>query len=154
MSDPNPKVEDVSEALNEGSTGWVRANGLKLTVATRDEVRGEMEITEQHLQPHGIVHGGVHAAVIETLASIGAGINAFHDGMTAVGLENHTSFLRAVRKGKLRGVARPLTRGRRSHVWEVTVTDDSDKVAATGRVRLLIIDQDATLAGEKASGGR
>lgn len=148
MSDP--AEVDVSEAINAGADGWMAANQLKITRATRQEVAGELPIQPMHLQPHGIVHGGVHAAIVETLASIAAGINAFADGRTVVGLENHTSFLRAVRSGILRGVARPLTRGRRTQVWEVTVSDEAGKVAATGRVRLLVLEADAELAGEKA----
>lgn len=149
MSESN--AEDVSAAINEHmAAGWMSANGFRITRATRDEVVGEMEILPSHLQTYGIVHGGVHAAIVETLASIAAGINAFSQGRTVVGLENHTSFLRAVRSGKLTGVARPLTRGRRSQAWEVTVSDDSGKIAATGRVRLLVLEPDAELAGQKA----
>lgn len=71
-----------------------------------------------HLQAYGIVHGGVYAGIIESLASVGAAIHALAEGKSVVGLENHTSFLRAVRSGTLHGVAKPLTRGRRSPVWE------------------------------------
>ena len=53
-----------------------------------------------------------------------------------VGLENSTSFIRAVRSGKLHAVARPLTRGRSSQVWEAWIRDDKDQLVAQGRVRL------------------
>jgi uncharacterized protein (TIGR00369 family) len=69
-------------------------------------------------------------------------------GQTVVGLENHTSFLRAVRSGRLRAVALPLTRGRRTQVWEATVTDEEGRIAATGRVRLMCLDEGTVLAGE------
>ncbi len=59
----------------------------------------------------------------------------------AVGLENHTSFLRAVREGKLTATARPVVRGRRTQVWEAEVRDDEDRLVATGRVRLLCLEQ-------------
>ncbi len=108
---------------------------------------------QQHLQPHGIVHGGVYAGLVETVASVGAALNVMAHGLTAVGLENHTSFLRAVREGTLRATARPLTRGRRTQVWEATVTDSAGRVAATGRVRLLCLEAGADLAGEKVTRG-
>ena len=69
-------------------------------------------------------------------------------GASVVGLENHTSFLHAVREGTLRVTARPLTRGKRTQVWEGTVTDSTGRVAATGRVRLLALEADAALAGQ------
>jgi len=68
-------------------------------------------------------------------------------GKTVVGLENHTSFIRAVREGVLRGTARPLTRGRRTQVWEVSIADAKGALVATGRVRLLVIEPDASVAG-------
>ena len=141
---------DLTEAMNAGAGGWNRAMGLRFTSATADEVVAELVIGPAHLQPHGIVHGGVYAGIVETVASVGAGISAGSRGQTAVGLENHTSFLRAVRSGTLRATARPLTRGRRTQVWEATVTDDEGRVAATGRVRLLCLDPGSELAGEKA----
>src|SRR5205807_10605330 len=88
---------------------------MKITSATKDEVRAEMTIGPQHLQAYGIVHGGVHCGVIETLASIGAYLVARERGQHVVGLENNTSFVRAVRAGtRLRAVATPVTRGRQT----------------------------------------
>ena len=144
--------QDFAAMINDSAAdGWVKANGLRLTRASRDEVAAEMAIQPIHLQAYGIVHGGVHASIIETLASVGAAIDAMAQGKTVVGLENHTSFLRAVRSGTLKATAKPLTRGRRTHVWEGTITDEQGRIAATGRVRLLILEPDQRLAGERAA---
>ncbi len=144
--------QDFAAMINDSAAdGWVKANGLRLTRASRDEVAAEMAIQPIHLQAYGIVHGGVHASIIETLASVGAAIDAMAQGKTVVGLENHTSFLRAVRSGTLKATAKPLTRGRRTHVWEGTITDEQGRIAATGRVRLLILEPDQQLAGERAA---
>jgi 1,4-dihydroxy-2-naphthoyl-CoA hydrolase len=141
---------DFTEIMNAAAAdGWLGATGLKLIHATRDEVVAEVEIGPHHLQAYGIVHGGVHAGIIESLASIGAAINAMPEGRTVVGLENHTSFIRAVRSGKLRAVARPLTRGRRSQVWEASVHDAEGRLAATGRVRLLVLEPESEVAGAR-----
>lgn len=141
---------DFASLLNENANdGWVRAHGIRFTRANFDEIEAEVEIGPEHLQSYGIVHGGVHAGIIETLASVGAAMNAMREGKSAVGLENHTSFLRAARSGKLRAVAKPLTRGRTSHVWEGSIYDSEGRLLATGRVRMLILEQDAQLAGEK-----
>ena len=65
--------------------------------------------------------------------------------MMAVGLENHTSFIRAVRQGRVRAVARPITRGRTTPVWQCEVLDEQQRIVATGRVRLLCIARDAAI---------
>jgi uncharacterized protein (TIGR00369 family) len=71
-------------------------------------------------------------------------------GQSVVGLENSTSFVRAVRAGaKLHAVSTPVTRGRRTQVWEARVLDAEDKIVATGRVRLLCVEADQQVAGEK-----
>jgi uncharacterized protein (TIGR00369 family) len=140
---------DLAELMNSHPEGWVREMGLHLTVATADEVRCEWEVGPQHLQGYGIVHGGVHCGVIETLASVGAAVVAMARGQAVVGLENSTSFIRAVRTGaRLHAVATPLTRGRKSQLWEGRIFDDQERLVAVGRVRLLCLPADEALAGE------
>jgi 1,4-dihydroxy-2-naphthoyl-CoA hydrolase len=145
--------EDFAKRLNELPEGWLQAMGVTITHATQDEVRAELTIGAEHLQGYGIVHGGVHCGLIESLASIGAALAALPRNQSVVGLENNTSFVRAVRAGaKLHAVSTPVTRGRRTQVWEARVLDDQDRLVATGRVRLLCIEQDQELAGEQVKG--
>ena len=136
--------EEMVDWIN-GLPGWVKEMGIVLLTASVDEVTCEWEVTEKHHQGYGIVHGGVHCGVIETLASVGAALVAHPRGQRVVGLENSTSFLRAVRSGKLRGTARPVTRGRTSQVWEAWIRDEKGDLVATGRVRLLCLDENRAL---------
>jgi 1,4-dihydroxy-2-naphthoyl-CoA hydrolase len=145
--------QDFSERLNELPEGWLKAMGVTITLATADEVRAELTVGPEHLQGYGIVHGGVHCGLIESLASIGAALVAMPRGQSVVGLENNTSFVRAVRQGaRLRAVSTPITRGRRTQVWEARVLDDNDQIVASGRVRLLCLEPDQALAGEQVKG--
>ncbi len=149
--------EEIAKHLNEAyGNGWVQAMGIRFVRASPDELVAEMRIGPEHHQPYGIVHGGVHAGIIETIASVGAGLSASARDQKVVGLENHTTFVRAVRSGVLRCTATPITRGRRTQVWEGTIRDEDGRVVATGRVRLLCLDAGSELAGEtvKSSGGR
>jgi uncharacterized protein (TIGR00369 family) len=120
---------------------------MQIVEASSDAVVVEWTVTPKHYQPMGIVHGGVHCSAIETACSIGASISASErdPNMVAVGLENHTSFIRAARSGKLRARARPVTRGRTTQVWEAEVRDEQDRLLASGRVRLLCIARDAAI---------
>ena len=140
---------NVAQVINENRGGWNEAMGLMFVVATKDEIVAELTIGPQHLQPYGIVHGGVYAGIIETACSTGAALFALANGSAVVGLENATSFLHATRTGKLRVTAKPLTRGRRTQVWEATVHNDDGKAAAAGRVRLLCLEPGSTLAGTR-----
>jgi uncharacterized protein (TIGR00369 family) len=64
-------------------------------------------------------------------------------------VDNNTSFLNAVREGKLTATARPLMRGRRTQVWEAAVTDGSGRLVAHGKVRLISLEAGSALAGEE-----
>ena len=136
--------EQILDVLNS-LPGWVRDMGIVVTAATADEVTAYLEIGEKHHQAYGIVHGGVHCGLVETLASIGAALVALPRGQRVVGLENSTSFIRAVRNGRLHATARPVTRGRTSQVWEVWVRDDEGKLAAQGKVRLQCLAGDQSI---------
>jgi uncharacterized protein (TIGR00369 family) len=130
---------DAAAVLNEHRDGWCTAMDLRFVRVTKDEVVAEWTVASQHLQAYGIVHGGVHCGVIETVASVGAAMVAADRGQKVVGLENSTSFIRAVGPGEvLRATAKPLTRGRTTQVWEASIVSASDgKLVATGRVRLI-----------------
>ncbi len=140
-------------AMINALPGWDRAMGLRFLTVTADEVRCEWEVAEHHRQGYGIVHGGVHCGVIEALASIGAAVVGMPRGQRVVGLENSTSFVRAVRAGKLVGTARPVTRGRTTQVWEAWIRDEQERLVAQGRVRLLCVDAAAPL-GDAGPGAR
>jgi 1,4-dihydroxy-2-naphthoyl-CoA hydrolase len=136
--------DDFAVAMNK-LPGWVREMGITILTASADEVTCAWDVTEKHHQGYGIVHGGVHCGVIETLASIGAALVAAPRGQRVVGLENNTSFIRAVRSGRLTANARPVTRGRTTQVWEAWIRDEQKNLVAQGRVRLLCVDESRPL---------
>jgi len=140
--------ENVVNLINERLGGYNSVIGLRFVEASPDRFVAELEIDERHLQPYGLVHGGVYAGMIESLCSTGAALSVWNEGKNTVGLENTTAFLRAVRSGTLQGTARPLARGRRSHVWEAEIKDDRDRLVASGRVRLMVLDPGAEADGE------
>lgn len=147
MDAPQREPADLTGMLNALPDGWARATGLRFTSATHDAVTAEVRIGPHHLQPYGIVHGGVYAGIVESLASVAAAVNVMPAGKSAVGLENHTCFVRACREGTLHAAATPVTRGSRTHVWDVTIHDDQQRLLATGRVRLMVLDSDSRVAG-------
>jgi 1,4-dihydroxy-2-naphthoyl-CoA hydrolase len=132
-------------------SGWNRELGMVFLSANDREVVVEIQVEPKHQQPMGIVHGGVYCALVETVCSVGAHLAASSMGLLVVGVDNHTSFLRATREGKLKCTGRPLVRGRRTQLWEATVENEKGDVVATGRVRLLCLEPGSSLAGEGAS---
>jgi uncharacterized protein (TIGR00369 family) len=131
--------------MSDNAQNHLDALGMDIVSASSSEVVLRWTIAPaKHHQPNGIVHGGVYCSAIETACSVGASISAAErtPGGMAVGLENHTSFIRAVREGTLTATAKPITRGRTTQVWECEVHDEQKRVVATGRVRLLCVTGD------------
>ena len=140
---------DIGGLVKSWISGFDGAMDFRYVSASGDEVVIEYDVNEKHLQTYGIVHGGVHCGAIEAACSTGASIGAMARGQAVVGVENHTSFIRAVRAGRVRVTATPLSRGRRSQVWEATARNEAGQIVSTGRVRLLCLDAGSDLAGEK-----
>lgn len=122
---------------------FVSYTGLELTDASIDHCTGRLEITPNHHQPYGVVHGGVYCMMVETLASTGAALWAIEQGMGgAMGVSNKTDFFRATSEGVLLGRATPIHRGRSQQVWQVDITRESDaKLVSQGQVRLHNVDK-------------
>jgi 1,4-dihydroxy-2-naphthoyl-CoA hydrolase len=128
------------DVANQKPTGFDGLYGLEFDHAGADEVRAHVAIDARHLQPAGLVHGGVYAAMAESMASIGTWIGAGTDKFVA-GLSNHTSFLRPVFDGDtITAVAIPRHRGRSTWVWEVDVTTSAGKPCALVRVTIAVRD--------------
>ena len=73
-----------------------------------------------HQQPYGLIHGGVHCTLAETLASAGAAFWAMEQGMAgAVGLSNKTDFIKGITEGVIVGEATPIHRGRTHQIWQI-----------------------------------
>jgi uncharacterized protein (TIGR00369 family) len=101
-------------------------------------ITGRLAVTPRVCQPMGIVHGGVYAAVAESLASHGTGRGVLADGRVPLGMSNNTSFLRPVSAGHVNGVGVAIHRGRTSWVWDVEMRDDEGRLCATSRVTIAV----------------
>jgi uncharacterized protein (TIGR00369 family) len=56
----------------------------------------------------------------------------------SVGLELNANHIRAKRTGTVTGVTRPVHLGRKTHIWEIRITDDEDKLVCVSRLTTLI----------------
>ncbi len=130
-------LEDFRRRLDNG---FDRLYGLEVTVAEDGLVRAHVDVREELLQPAGLVHGGVYAAMAESVASLGTAIAVMDDGKMAMGLSNLTSFLRPITQGRIHADARVQHRGRTTWVWEVQVTDDAGRLCALTRMTIAVRD--------------
>ena len=118
--------------------GFDSVYGLEILSASEEEVRAQVKVTPDHLQPAGLVHGGVLAAIAEAMTSMATWFAVQDLGQTAQALSNQTSFLRPVTGGTIHRVARRRHRGRTTWVWEVDITDDAGRLCALVRMTVAV----------------
>ena len=112
--------------------------GLELLEINDELARAKVVVKEHHMQPMGLVHGGVFASIAESLASAATAVAVVGDGNVAQGLSNQTSFLRPIVDGTIHAVARRRHRGRTTWVWEVEISDDEERLSALVRMTIAV----------------
>ncbi len=134
--------ERVEKFLNISEKNMGDALDITFTSFQSDEVIATMPVNENSIQPFGLLHGGASVALAETLASIGAWLNIQDENKTAVGVEINANHVRAVKKGgSVKGIARPVHKGRQTQVWETKIFNQDDKLVCVSRCTLAVINQ-------------
>ena len=134
-SDSNaPSNKDLPDDLG-GVAGLL---DIELVEVGPERVTATMPVTPNHHQPFGVLHGGVSVVLAETVASVG-GYLAAPEGHTAVGMEVNANHVRSVRTGRLSAVATPLHTGSTTHVWEVKIRHEGEKLVCVSRCTLAIV---------------
>lgn len=134
----DPLTQEELAYINSTDFDFAQRLGLKLTFCSKDRLEGELVVDKRHLQPTGIVNGGLYCVIGETLASIAA---VAASGKPAVGMSNYTDLLGSVREGEaIRAVAEPVHVGKRTHLWRVEMSH-GDKLAAVTNLKLMVLEQ-------------
>jgi len=126
------------DQINEFLLGFDRHYGLEFLECAESEVRAQVLVREHHKQPAGLVHGGMYASIAESIASIATGLTVLDEGNVAMGMSNNTNFLRPITHGTVHAHAVRLHRGRTTWLWDVTFTDDEDRVCALTRMTIAV----------------
>jgi 1,4-dihydroxy-2-naphthoyl-CoA hydrolase len=128
----------TAEQINAAMQGFDRLYGLELLEVGEQEVSARVRVRAELKQPAGLVHGGVYAAVAESLASLATALAVAAEGSTAMGLSNSTSFLRPITEGTVHARATRIHRGRTTWVWDVRFSDDADRTCAVTRMTIAV----------------
>jgi 1,4-dihydroxy-2-naphthoyl-CoA hydrolase len=116
--------------------------GIEFTEIGPDFLRARMPVDGRTRQPFGILHGGASVALAETLGSIGAALVIDRSKQRCVGQEINANHIRAATEGYVIGTARPVHLGRRSHVWEIHIHDEKERLVCISRITMFILDKD------------
>lgn len=123
--------------------------GIEFTELGDDYLRGRMPVDDRTRQPFGLLHGGASVVLAETLGSTGASLAVDPAKYRCVGQEINANHVRGVSEGFVIGTARPHHIGRRSHVWEIRITDERERLVCISRLTVSVLDRPLDKQGEK-----
>jgi len=121
-----------------GRDGLGELIGLEYLESGTDEVQARLAVTDEVRQPVGLVHGGVFAAMAESMCSAATWLAVKDEGMAAMGQSNSATFMRPITEGHVNARARTRHRGRTTWIWDVEITDDADRLCALVRMTVAV----------------
>lgn len=133
-----PFTLDEIQSYSRGT--MVEHLDLRFTEIGPDYLRGTLPVDGRTTQPFGLLHGGASLVLAETLGSVAATHCVDLERFRCVGLEINANHVRAARSGRVTGTARPVHLGRRSHVWEVRIEDESGRLTCISRHTVSVLD--------------
>ena len=126
------------EQLNEmGKHCAVGHLGIEISAYGENWIEARMPVDHRTTQPFGLLHGGVSVALAETIGSL-AGFLCIEEGQVALGLDINANHLRPVKQGFVTAKATPIALSQNTHVWQIDIRDEQDKLCCVSRLTLSI----------------
>lgn len=113
--------------------------GIRFSEVGENYLKATMPVDHRTKQLYGLLHGGASVALAETLGSVGAAMVIDPDQFICVGQEINANHIRGVRDGLVTGITLPVHIGSSSHVWEIKIYDDAQKLVCISRLTVAIL---------------
>lgn len=130
------------EDLNGLTSGTMVAHlGIEFTAVGDDYLEARMPVDHRTIQPLGMLHGGASVALAETLGSVAATCCIDVTTHFVVGLEINANHIRSVRDGYVTGRTTPIHIGKKTHVWEIRITNKAGELVCLSRITIAILEK-------------
>ena len=128
------------EKLNSRSINTLMETlGIKYTDIGEDYLVATMPVTSKVYQPTGILHGGATVALAESVGSMAAHYFIDNTRHEVRGLEIAANHLRSVREGFVTATAKPIHKGKTTHLCEIRVVDEHDKLVSLCKLTIIVL---------------
>jgi 1,4-dihydroxy-2-naphthoyl-CoA hydrolase len=129
-------VENI-KPLGKGTMG--EYIGVEWTEVGEDFIKAKMPVDHRTKQPYGLLHGGASCVLSETIGSVASAMVVDHTKFVCVGLEINANHVRSARSGFVTGIATPLHLGANTHVWDIKIYDELEKLVCVSRLTVAVI---------------
>lgn len=106
-----------------------------------DFLKARMPVDHRTIQPYGLLHGGASCTLAETIGSVASAMVVDHNRFQCVGLEINANHVHSATGGYVTGVATPLHLGRSTHVWDIKIYNENNKMVCVSRLTVAIIEK-------------
>ena len=113
--------------------------GIEWLEVGDDFLKATMPVDHRTKQPYGLLHGGASCVLAETVGSMASALVVDHSKFVCVGLEINANHVRSAREGRVTGVASPLHLGSNTHVWDIKIYDEVQKLVCISRLTVAVI---------------
>lgn len=113
--------------------------GIEWSELGNDFVKARMPVDHRTKQPYGLLHGGASCTLAETIGSVASAMVVDHSKFVCVGLEINANHVRSARQGFVTGVASALHLGANTHVWDIKIYDELEKLVCISRLTVAVI---------------
>jgi 1,4-dihydroxy-2-naphthoyl-CoA hydrolase len=115
--------------------------GIEFTRVGEDFIEAKMPVDPRTHQPLGLLHGGASVALAETLGSVAASCCIDQSKQYCVGLEINANHIKSIKSGFVFGVTKPIHIGKKTHVWEIKITNEQQELICISRITMAVIDK-------------
>ena len=113
--------------------------GMEWTEVGPDYLKIKMPVDDRTKQPYGLLHGGASVALAETVGSVASHFVVDNTKFICVGLEINANHVRGVREGYVTATCIPVHIGASTHVWDIKIHDDREKLVCISRLTVAIL---------------
>jgi 1,4-dihydroxy-2-naphthoyl-CoA hydrolase len=113
--------------------------GIEWTEIGENYLKAKMPVDNRTKQPYGLLHGGASCVLAETIGSVASAMVVDHSKCYCVGLEINANHIRSAKEGFVTGVAYPLHLGASTHVWDIKIHDEKNKLICVSRLTVAVI---------------
>ena len=113
--------------------------GIEWVEVGENFIKAKMPVDQRTNQPYGLLHGGASCVLAETLGSVASAMAIDHSKFYCVGIEINANHIRGVREGYVTGVVQPLHLGSTTHVWDIKIHDEKEKLVCVSRLTVAVL---------------
>ena len=131
----------IEQLEQPGKDTMAQYLGIEWTEIGDNFLKAKMPVDQRTKQPYGLLHGGSSCVLAETIGSIASAMVIDQNRFQCVGLEINANHVHSATAGYVTGIAVPLHLGKSTHVWDIKIFNENEKMVCVSRLTVAIIEK-------------